>query len=379
MPDLQKKKFPRPAGRPKMIFRHDVLEAYPGNLLNDVPGVNFYGARVLAMSYPKDVVQMHPDLSDQKLLNKIIEHYDRVGLDVTSRFVFDESWEVAKDFPDHELNAFHFGTAANAVAPDEKFAQIADELNNKNRFIEFCHSNDTACPITVLFNSKEDFSTKNLPEYPVYVKGAVSASGMHVIRCEDENQLHLAVEKMPGEFQVQESLSADTKFCNIQYSVVAGHLRHEHLTLQKLSGNEHNGNIFPSGVDPDLIQPATDKLARILFEKGIKGTFAFDVAVSGGKSYLIEMNPRWNGASYYSGPAERLCAEEWEGQYVYPKHIDFDILFDDPIDWEYNHESGLGIVVINWGSILVKKLGLLVVGSASQRKFLLDLFQERFC
>jgi len=371
-------------GRPQKLMRHNVLEAYPGDLLDGVPGVDMYGARVLASSYPGDVIMMPPALADRQLLDKIIEHYGRIGLKVADQFVFDEGWKVALQYPNYEMDAFHFGAAANAVAPDEDFARLADEMNNKNTFIEFCHKMGIATPGTVLFESVDEFLTdqNNLPGtgFPLYVKAAVSASGMHVIRCEDSEELLVAVHKMPGAFQIQEGLSPETLFYNIQYTEVGGLRYHGPLTLQKLSGNEHNGNIFPAGIDVDIVQPLADKLAHAMSERGMKSTWAFDVAVAPTRGALfIEANPRWNGASYYSHPAERLKAKAWEGQYVQPKHTNFDFLFRDCSDWEYSPSHKTGIVIINWGTVVAHKLGLLVIGEPEQRESLLNTFRSRYC
>ena len=362
-----------------MILNHGVLGAYPGDLLDGVAGVSYYGARVIASSYPGDICQMHPDLSNRRLLDPILRHYERVGLQVTNHFEFNESWNVAKKYPKHVLDAFYFGDEANAVANRPDFAAIAETMNNKNKFIEFCHVQGVPVPGTRMFDTKTEFDVADLPAFPMYVKGAVSASGMHVIRCENSDELHRAVDMMPGQFQVQEALPNGTVFCNIQYEVIGNKLHHGPLTKQKLNGNAHNGNTFLCGIDPDLIQPITDKLSKTLFEKGMAGTWAYDVAVHNKRVWLIEMNPRWNGASYYSKPAERLGAKAWEGQYVKPKHTNFDFMFRLPNDWEYSPSRRNGIIFINWAPIMAGKLGLLVIGSAEQRFSLLSTFQQRFC
>jgi hypothetical protein len=365
-------------------MRHNVLEAYPGDLLDGVPGVDMYGARVLASSYPGDVIMMPPALADRRLLSKIIEHYERIGLKVADKFIFNEDWKVALQYPDHEMDAFHFGAAANAVAPDETFASLAEQMNNKNTFIKFCHKMGIPTPGTVLFETVDEFlaDQNNLPGagFPLYVKAAISASGMHVIRCENNDELLVAVHKMPGAFQIQEGLSLETLFYNIQYTEVAGKRYHGPLTRQKLDGNQHNGNVFPSGIDVDIVQPLADKLATSMSERGMKSTWAFDVAVAPTRGALfIEANPRWNGASYYSHPAERLKAKAWEGQYVHPKHTNFDFLFRDCSDWEYSPSHKTGIVIINWGTVVAHKLGLLVIGEPEQRESLLKTFHSRYC
>jgi len=365
-------------------MQHNVLQAYPGDLLDGVPGVDMYGARVLASSYKGDVIMMPSTLKDHRLLDPILAHYTRIGLQVADQFVFDESWEVVRNFPEHELDAFHFGAAAHAVAPNEKFVRLADEMNNKNTFIEFCHRMGIPTPGTTLFDSIEDYDSRadDLPGvgYPLYVKAAISASGMHVIRCENDTELAVAVKNMPDAFQIQEGLPPQTGFYNIQYTEAGGERHHGPLTLQKLVGNEHNGNIYPAGIDVDIVQPLADRMANHMFDCGMKSTWAYDVAVTPKRGALfIEANPRWNGASYYSHPAERLKAKAWEGQYVQPKHTNFDFLFRNCQDWEYNPSHGSGIILINWGTVVAHKLGLLVIGTPEQRESLLSTFRSRYC
>lgn len=328
---------------------------------------------------------MPPALADRRLLDPIAAHYARIGLEVSNEFIFDEDWSVAANYPEHELDAFHFGAAAHAVAPNEQFSQVADQMNSKNLFIRFCRLMGIPTPGTILFDSVEAYTEYQgeLPGrgFPVYVKAAVSASGQDVIECKNEIKLAAAVAKMSGPFQIQEGLPKGTRFYNVQFTEVGGVRHHGPITLQKLDGNVHQGNIFPVDEDTvDAIQPLADKLAIKMTEQGMKSTWAYDVAVTpAGEVYFIECNPRWNGASYYSHPAERLGANAWEGQYVTPKHTNFDFMFRDCHDWEYNPSRGNGIVLINWATIVAHKLGLLVIGTPEQRSSLLSTFEGRYC
>tara|TARA_B100000508_G_scaffold92125_1_gene71911 strand:+ start:1070 stop:2251 length:1182 start_codon:yes stop_codon:yes gene_type:complete len=381
----------RPGRSKPSLLRHSVLDAYPGNLLDGVSGVQYYGARVIASSFPGDVVQLHPDLADREQLDPILKHYERVGLAVPDRFVFDENWSVKDQHPDLELDAFYFGQAAHAAAPDQSFFEQVRLFNNKNWFIQQCWRYGVPTPGTILFDRATDFVLEGYRqsslEYPVYVKAARSASGMHVIRCENERQLLEAIELMPqGDmdegFQIQEGLLPDTVFLNMQYVEHSKGLTHGPLTRQKLDGNAHAGNIYPSGFSADSVQPITDKVARVMSRLGMKRSWAIDIAMCPLRGVLgIEANPRWNGASYYSKPAERLGVGAWEGQYVKPKIGDLRFILNDPSDWEYSRARGNGIVIINWGPILgdPPKLGLLVVGDPSQRTRLLQTFEARYC
>lgn len=378
----------RPGQGKASLMRHSVLDAYPGDLLDGVAGVQYYGARVIASSYPGDVVQLHPDLADRKQLDPILEHYERVGLAVPDRFEFDEDWAVKDRHPDLQLDAFYFGSAAHAAAPDQSFFDQVRKFNNKNWFIQQCWKYGVPTPGTVLYDRVTDFElSDSRPDFPVYVKAARSASGMHVIRCENEEQLLAAIEQMPqGEldegFQIQEGLHPDTVFLNMQYVEHSEGLTHGPLTKQKLDGNSHAGNVYPSGFGADSVQPITDKVARVMSRLGMKRSWALDIAMCPIRGVLgIEANPRWNGASYYSKPAERLQVDAWEGQYVNPKISDLRFILNDPSEWEYRPQHGSGIIIINWATILgdPPKLGLLVVGEPSQRARLLQTFEARYC
>ncbi len=373
----------RPFVRPNYLLRHCVLDAYPGDLLDGVSGVEYYGARVLASSYPGDVIMMHPDLAGSPQLRMIQEHYSRCGLPTADEFIFDQNWELARGHR-LQLNPFLFGDEANTVFPDPRFAATAKEQNNKNNFIRLCWSLGIPVPGTVLYDDPATFSlSDDRASYPVYVKAAVSASGMHVIRCENDAELLDAIAEMPGSFQIQEGLPPSTVFCSIQYVEMAGKFTHGPLTEQKLDGSHHAGNIFPARiVDADLVQPFTDKAARHMFEKGMRFTWGFDIAVTTDRGPLaIEANPRANGATYLWMPAARLDATAWEGEYVYPRNGDLRFILRDPADWEYSRHRGNGIVLINWGPMLgtPPKLGLLVIGDADQRERLLRTFKLRYC
>ncbi len=371
---------PQALARSGNVHRHTVMDAYPGDMLDGVTGVHLYGARVLASTSPQDVVLVHSEV--QSLGDVWIrEHYSRCGLQVSDQIIYDESFDRVSEL-DLPLSSFLFGANEHAVRPNQLFADQAERMNNKNEFIRFCREQGAPTPKTDLFASVLEVEGFE-PEFPVYVKGAVSASGEHVFRCEDSEEYHKALGQISGEFQVQEALPEDTIFCNIQYSSLLynGTRNHKHgpLTRQQLSGNAHNGNVFPSGVDPDIVQPITDKLSTALFHQGLDGTWAFDVAVCGKQAYLIECNPRWNGASYFSKPAELLNAKEWEGVNVTTSHNSFAFFGDSFRELEYDPVHGTGIVIINWATVLHGKLGLLVVGDLETRERLLSEFKNRFC
>ena len=111
-------------------------------------------------------------------------------------------------------------------------------------------------------------------------------------------------------------------------------------------------------------------MAQWLWQHGMRGVFAFDVAVveeiDGLRFMPIECNPRYNGASYPSEVARRMqipqwIAKEFNGHYDKLADIDLNGI-------EFNSETRSGIILVNWGTILIGKLGVLIAGTLMQQK-----------
>lgn len=356
------------------IFSHGVLEAYPGGVLDKVPGVEFYGARVLASSNPGDLVQIEPVLSRHTEI--MLAHYARVGLKTATDFLTDTSYDALRNYPSYTPDFFYFGRKAHNVRPDNDFLKLAAWMNSKNGFVQFCIEQGYPVPHTAIFQNPGEVDTSSLG-FPCYVKGDCSASGQHVILCQSPDEVDQAVMHMNnGPFQIQEALPQDTIFLNAQYYEERGSFRHGPITRQILDGTSHDGNLFPSGIDIDLVQPIIDKFSWFLFRQGMKGVWAFDVAVHGDKVWLIEINPRWNGSTYASIPAERLGVKEWESWNVKVPHHDLGFLALDGL--EFNPDTKSGLVLINWGTIEHGKLGFLLAGGAESRAQLKADFRARF-
>ena len=115
-----------------------------------------------------------------------------------------------------------------------------------------------------------------------------------------------------------------------------------------------------------------EPLAQALFQNGIKGIFAFDVAVVPTRySFefpVIECNPRYNGASYPTLIAEKLGIEEWTALNLSTKYRDLASL--DLSDLEYNHSTGEGLVIVNWGTVLEGKIAVLMAGTQAYQEAL---------
>ena len=74
----------------------------------------------------------------------------------------------------------------------------------------------------------------------------------------------------------------------------------------------------------------------------------------------IECNPRFNGASYPSGIACRLHVPQWVSKDFTTRHRDLSDLELGGL--EFDTATDTGIVLVNWGTICVGKIGVLIAG-----------------
>jgi hypothetical protein len=145
---------------------------------------------------------------------------------------------------------------------------------------------------------------------------------------------------------------------------------------QVLDGCAHQGNRYPASHEPwDVVEP----MALWLKDKGIKGIFAFDVAVietdDGVRFSAIECNPRFNGASYPTVIAQKLDIPEWSAITFKTRHRSFSEL--DLRDLEFDMKTGEGLVIVNWGTLMKGKLLLLLAGSREYQDALKNELHHR--
>jgi hypothetical protein len=131
---------------------------------------------------------------------------------------------------------------------------------------------------------------------------------------------------------------------------------------QILEGCAHQGNRVPARHQP---WGSVEPMAIWLKEQGIKGVFAFDVAVietaDGFRYPAIECNPRFNGASYPTLIANKLGIDEWTATTFHTRYHDLGGVCLDGL--EYDPKTGEGAIIVNWGTILEGKLVILLAGS----------------
>jgi len=357
----------------RQIFNHDIM----GCTADGVVGNRLYSGRALGATQPGDVIQLHPDLRPQ--WPWICDHYLRVGLDHAHDVIWDLSHGALAGHPDHAVSVFFFGPDEQGARPDPAWFEIVATINSKNAFMAAAQRLGVPVPETHCFAAAADIGVADIARvaYPCYLKAAVSVSGVGIYRCADEQALRKAINCFPATtpVQIQQEVAADV-FLNLQYEVIPAGLRRYAATEQLLEGCVHQGNRYPARCEPwDVVEP----MAQWLYAKGIRGVFAFDVAVmerDGGAEFLaIECNPRFNGASYPTAVAKKLGITQWQARTFCTDHRSLAAV--DLGGIEYDAASGRGVILINWGPILVGKLLILLAGDELAQHALAEALRER--
>lgn len=227
-------------------------------------------------------------------------------------------------------------------------------------------------PRTFCFDNVEAIGPDVIREiiYPCYLKAAVSVSGVGIYRCEDEFEFREALTKFDDHVPVQVQEEVETEiFLNMQYCVMGNDMIRLAASEQILNGFVHQGNRVPSCHQP---WEAVDAMANWLKDHGMKGIFAFDVAVvqtdRGLRFPAIECNPRYNGASYPTLIAQKLGIHEWSAITFSTEHRNLADI--DLRDLEFDKKKGEGAIIVNWGTVLEGKLVILLAGSATYQQAL---------
>ena len=334
------------------------------------------------MTEPEDLIQLHPALKSQ--WSAIAEHYARIGLSHSHNVIWDVSFDVLAKYPDTEISVFIFGDTVSKDSRDQKWFEQADPnwlnvvefINSKNNFISLAQKLGVKIPQTLCFENKSEIDYAQLP-LPCYVKPAVSVDGVGISRCDSQQQLRQALESFDDTtpLQIQEEIIASS-FLNLQYRVLGGKVERLAATEQVLDGYAHSGNRYPAAHQPwESIEP----MAEWMGKQGMKDIFAFDVAVvdksSDTQYFAIECNPRFNGASYPTGIAKKLNLPQWVSETFTTKHRSLDEI--DLSEIEFDAKSGTGAILVNWGSVLVGKISVLLAGSLEKQAELKAELKQR--
>ena len=342
----------------RYIYNHDIMNCTADGVIAN----HLFSGRALGITEPWDMIQLHPAL--QPMWDCISAHYDRVGLSHSKQVIWNLDLKELGAHIGLHPSVFFYGPDECQYWGDGEWLKAVDFINSKNNFMRLAEELNIDVPRTLCFDHVDDISISDLTDmaYPCYLKAAISVSGVGIYRCENEKELLHAVTKFDSAtpVQIQEEVIASA-FLNMQYKVVGNEAIRLAASEQILDGFVHQGNRVPASHEPWHV---IDPMAEWLVSKGMKGIFAFDVAIvqtdSGLRFPAIECNPRFNGASYPTLVAQKLGIDEWSSlslstQFRSMKQIDLSGI-------EYNLDTGEGVIVINWGTILEGKLMVLLAG-----------------
>jgi len=361
------------APRLRHIFHHDIM----GCTADGVSGNHLYSGRALGATEPGDLILLHRDLATE--WDAIRAHYTRIGLSHTNDVIWDLDHRHLAQYPEYALSTFFFGAAEQQVCPHPDWYSAVEHINSKNSFAALAEALGVPIPTTLRFEQARDIGTKDLiaAPYPCYLKAAVSVSGVGIYRCADAAALGEALTRFAPEVPVQIQAEVPSRsFLNLQYESAPDGLQALAATEQVLDGFAHQGNRHPADHAPWEV---VDPIAQWLAGEGMQGVFAFDVAVietpEGPDFKAIECNPRWNGASYPTAVARKLDIQHWLARAFPTRHrrlTDIDLT-----GIEFQPQRGRGVVLINWGPVLVGKLLVLLAGEPETQQALAAELAER--
>lgn len=343
----------------KYIVNHDIMNC----TAEGVVGNHLYSGRALGLSEPWDLIQLHPNL--KPLWSDIKDHYQRIGLRHSENVIWDLNLKQLGAHIGHQPSVFYFGPHECQYWGDQEWLNTVEYINSKNNFMALANALGVDVPQTLCFDNVAAIDDKVMQDivYPCYLKAAISVSGVGIYRCEDEAVFKQALTKFKTDVpvQVQEEVKTDS-FLNLQYQIVGDQVVRLEASEQILDGFAHQGNRVPTSHEP---WESLDTMAYWLKDHGMKGVFAFDVAVvqtdQGLRFPAIECNPRFNGASYPTMIAHKLDIPEWAAisfSTQYSKLSDIDLS-----GIEFNAETGTGVILVNWGTVLAGKLVVLIAGT----------------
>lgn len=357
----------------KYVVNHDIMHC----TAEGVVGNYLYSGRALGISEPEDIIQLHPDLS--LLWTSIHAHYERIGLRHSQNVIWDTDPHEIGAHIGYQPSVFYYGPDESRYWGDSRWLETVEYINSKNNFMSLANELNVDVPKTLCFDSVAEINPDCIADltYPCYLKAAVSVSGVGIYRCDDRQALISAMgcfsECVP--VQIQEEVITDT-FLNLQYRVIGNEVIRLAASEQILDGFAHQGNRFPARYEP---WKSVDTMAYWLRDHGMKGIFAFDVAVMqtnrGLRFPVIECNPRYNGATYPTLIAQKLDIKEWSAISLptsYRKLSKIKLM-----DIEFDRKSGEGVILVNWGTILEGKLVFLIAGSGSVQDSLKVELQSR--
>ena len=356
-----------------VLFNHWIGNAYPDIEDDFFDGIAAHSGRAYALTNQRDTIMLPPSLKAD--FPYIRQHYRRIGLYTTDNIIwsYDHNHQAARELRlSHSYDTFLYNKAAHAVVKNGPLLEAVSLFDDKNRFMNWCTAHDFPTPRTDTYQPGQRPIRTSDSEGPWYVKEAISTNGMGVSRADTWKDVMEVSDPMLVNYQVQEAIDADI-FLNVQYfGNITGVATHIATTEQVLNGMKHIGNRYPASFDPRLV---TNDVAQEAVHFNLRGVFAFDVAITPqGKVYIIECNPRPNGATYPTGVTQRLSTQCGWTSIKLTGLNGLSLKRFDLKRFEFNPKTKTGLVVTLWGSPDV--IGVVAIGTKTQQDVLLDGFER---
>lgn len=344
------------------LYNHNLIGSYPEEELEKIKGIWAYSTRILGSSTPNDIVQLSSNVKPN--FDRICAHYSMVGLNHSTQIIWNDDLKEARNFPNYRWSPFLFSCLHHAIMPNEAWYSIGSLCNEKNGFIELCQQKNWRIPNTVCFNCPSEITESMEFAFPCYLKLSCSASGVGVSFVRSKNDLITKIKTLPRgtKFQIQ-SPTTENRFFNVQYEATSGKARKLTCTEQILENFSHQGNSYPTNFDSECWKLCNDP-ARHIAQQGFEGPFAFDVGIKDSKPAIIECNPRYNGCTYYSRIADLLGLSCWSSRNATVNATSLSCLELDKHTWQ--KDKGRGVILVCWGPITMKKLGILCAGQSPE-------------
>lgn len=364
---------------PMKIYNHDITH-YTHDL---APGNQLYAGRALGLTVPKDKIQLPEELMSE--WEAISAHYAQAGINHTQDIIWNTSFSEMERYPSYEASVYFFGDVINEHDRyrqlfqkwDARCCEVIEYINSKNNFIQVAEELGIPVPKTLRFETLSAAMACDQIPFPCYVKPAVSDHGFGIMRCPDLETLEKAFAQLtPNEpLQIQKEVIASS-FLNLQYEMTASGAQPLLVSEQILEGPIHRGNRYPSRHEPwHEIAP----FAQWISDRGMRGIFAVDVAVLTDPEetpyVAIECNPRFNGSSYPTIIAKRLGIPAW-----------MSVTYKTPLrslsdfgtgDLTFDASTGKGIILVNWGTIQVGKIAILIAGTEAEQAEIDQILKDR--
>lgn len=353
------------------IYNHAITYCISG----EVNGNHLYSGRALGLTEVNDVIQLHPDLKRE--WPYIAAHYERIGLSFSRNIIWDSSYQLLSNYTEYQPSFFYYGGDIYDSYIDANYFNIVRFISSKNNFIRVAQNLGLPVPKTYCYEDKSYVTDTSIFSFPCYLKAAISISGSDKYRCENKIELFHALHTFSDDvpIQIQEEIKSVTSL-NVKYKITDRKAERLAITEQIIEENNYKGNQYSENYD---CWHVTDSYAEYLYNKGMRGLFSFNIAVKNTKEglgyLLIGCSPRFNDSSYSSLITKKLGVVNWK-QEVFTCNIkSLSQLHLSGI--EYDPKFSSGVVLVNWGGVLVGKVSVLFIGNSKQQKSLRKTFIER--